>query len=576
VSSPESPQRFVTPVRASRLIAGVAFATALFSCSASRPVEIRVALADSVDSSDVKYIEVGAFPSASCAALRATLSGGIPEGSARRYVWSPGDTPPSVVDLPPGRVAFAALAKSEGCGVLAFGCTDVEVARATTEVSIPTSSSDDPGRGTCARGAACERARCVSRELERACSLTLVASGPLAPKLPRPDSDAPVNVPSPAIVASGDHFVLSYAEFTPGDGITPTLWSTTQALAPRGAALPADHQLLSGRCATLVQDDAVGLAGTGQGGLSILARNPCASGSSGADSGAAPRSGIDARFLGDDGLAVQGGYSILGQDLERVSLSHAKALAAGSKPNTFYGAARFASGVGLFRFEYANDVRFGTPKAVSFPGTYSQAWLASSSSAVAMAALAGSAGAIASRLSLFAWPRATVPTESTYTKPALRTLDEVRWASPVLLDSTLWLATGDTLGTRLRSFEFVAGELASRELLDVNPLAPSSLGDLAAVRYPSKAGAASARVFVATAEEGDIALRAFNVEGAQASLTQSVSLRALGTVLQAGARDGQVAVAATTDHVALVWATARTLRRDEPLGGYAMFSCIQE
>jgi hypothetical protein len=175
------------------------------------------------------------------------------------------------------------------------------------------------------------------------------------------------------------------------------------------------------------------------------------------------------------------------------------------------------------------------------------------------------------------WPMPNIPTQNVNVATAPKqTIVATKWASPYVSGARLWLATGDAVGTRLRSFSLDSAALTPGPIVDVNPLSSSARGDIAGAVYEKTDTAESlGRIFVATAEGADVTVRAFDIAGDNATLVRSVSLGALGPILRRGARDGQVAIAAGGDRVAVIWATSRALGRDEPLGGYAVLACAR-
>ena len=121
----------------------------------SLEVDVPSALAD-----QTTWIEVGVFGGTSCNTLLPMLPGGIPvEGATGRLAWERDKPAPTLGDLPKSRYAFAAVGKDANCGVIAAGCTDVDV---NVETSVAISLQPvNGGAAPCPAGARCLEARCI-------------------------------------------------------------------------------------------------------------------------------------------------------------------------------------------------------------------------------------------------------------------------------------------------------------------------------------------------------------------------------------------------------------------------------
>lgn len=538
----------------------------LFACPKAPEIPIQVILPKDV-AAEVQFLELGAFKGVSCSTIRPLAEKGIPEGAAARLAWSVTAPAPGIGTLPHEKYAFVALGKSERCAVVALGCVDIDLADVDT-LSVATSALPEP-QGACKSETVCALGRCLPSGEPGGCSLSLVGSGPLSPKLGSTGvgpTSISVAATSPGVGVVGDKFVVGYTEMASASALDSVLWATTQTLQSNGAANPADPQQLLEHCGDAPQTDAVGLFGRNDDGLFVLARNPCAG-----DAGAAGLSGLDVRRVDSLGRGVPGGYSVLGQDLPRVALSHAKSIAQGVSATNFLIAATLPTGATLFRIEKpeTGPPVFGRPARIDIPGAATESWVASSGDLVSFLTLSP-----AGELGSYAWTLGQAPTSPETVGDARTRISGVTWASPLVDGTRVWVATGDAGGTRLRSFEGVA--LGNAQTVDVNPLATSLHGDIARLSYPQTEQAeALTRIAVATAEAGDVAIRVFDTVGANASLRSAVSLSSLGHIVQKPVRDGQVTIAAAGDRIAVVWVTARTLAKDDPLGGYAILSCTR-
>jgi hypothetical protein len=539
----------------------------LTGCRKSAPLAFRVSLPPEAKDT-AKFIEIGAFQNLTCATVGRSIAGGIPEGASARVAWATSGVSGALGDLPSGNYAFAALAKSGTCTVVAAGCTEIAL-KDSTNVAVRTEAVTG-GAGTCETDARCTVGRCVPTATAGECSMVLLGAGPLAPKLGS-TLDAHVQVASPAITAKEDGFLVGYTEFVANAESDAIVWASALPIGFNGAPGPADHQILEQRCRSSPQVDSVGLAlspASEAVSLFALARNPCATG--------AATGGVDARALQRDGTGIEAGYSILGNSLDSVALSHAKSTTnanATTKPNDFFVTSTLKSDALLFRVNYVGKtLKFGAPPTILFPGAYGGAWVASSDAALALLLLGK--GPAPSSLAVHAWPLAQVPSVTPYTAVPQQTIKDTVWASPAFASSRLWIATGDARGTRLRSFRLNASALQPGPVTDVNPLQVSPLGDLAVLRYEKTSELPEQqRAIVATGELGDVNLKVFDLKDDKATLLRAISLASLGISGQKGARDAQVSVAAAGNRVAVVWVTAHDLEPDDPLGSYAVFSC---
>ncbi len=251
------------------LIVALAFGAA---CKGKPQIGLDITLPSSA-ANDVEWFEVAAYRDARCAALLPMLGDGVPDGASTRVAFRRQDKEtPRIGDLPRGSYAFAAVARGDDCGVLATGCTEVDLPD-TTSVAVDMKATKDKS-GACEPGASCQAARCVpaNNNADKAvganCSLELLGAGPLA----NPVGGGGTLVSAPAISATPSGFVIVYREIDP-NGATARV--TVLPVDPAGGALDPARPQLKGRCANSNEYDGVGLVMNGEAGEIVLARSAC-------------------------------------------------------------------------------------------------------------------------------------------------------------------------------------------------------------------------------------------------------------------------------------------------------------
>ena len=219
------------------------------------------------------WLEIGAYQGTSCGAIAPMLANGVPDAATAHAAFRR-DAPatPTFGGLDGGSYAFAAVARSDDCGVLASGCTEVDVADTRSVVialaATPTRS------GACGTGAVCRAARCVPANdvkdpsVGAQCSLQLLGAGPLANAV----GGGGTKVSAPAIAATPSGFLVAYREIDP-NGIAARV--TLLPIDGSGGALEPARPLLRGRCADADESDGIGLLMNGAAGQLVLARPAC-------------------------------------------------------------------------------------------------------------------------------------------------------------------------------------------------------------------------------------------------------------------------------------------------------------
>lgn len=496
------------------------------------------------------WIEIGAFPDG-CPAV-GLLAGGLPpSGLAARVAYAAG-TPIAMGKLDTGRYGFAAIARRDDCGVVAAGCTNVDVSHAR-DIQITLDDQSTPDASACTTGLVCSGARCVpptsgdDPNAGAGCSMVLVGAGPL------PDSlDGGPFVTAPAIVslASGG-FLIAYAEYLDADGTTRL---TLQPIDTGGGALPPNQQTLDGHCAGQTKVDATGLTMNANGGLAVISRPPCMG-----------QSGFELFPLDATGSVIKRNVFLNATTAPTITLS-THALAPATNPTHFLLAANVSSVASLFTTDGAvvNPqllVPFGTAQDAT-------ARIARTTSALAVEVdgpSVGDAGLPGVVARLYLVNGATDP--STLGAP----VDQVPVSITALtvLGSRAYLVTngaGKGEDVALRGYDLGA------------TTEPVVSGGFAALKTTSlvalDAAASQNRLFCAFEQQDSVAIGVIDGAGSTSpQLLRRVDL-ASDIRIPKSAHDGPIAIAATESFVAITWVSHKDALADgEAVGGYAVFAC---
>lgn len=569
---------------AALLVAALAFG----ACGRSSDMGIELAIARDLRAGTV-WIEVGAFPGASCQALTLMLEGGIPDGADARIAFKPEDNKvPKMGDIPSGPHAFGVVGRGETCEVLFVGCGEANVGK-DDRVRVPTRAA--AGKGACRPGSVCDTGRCIPANdnadpsIGAGCSLELLGAGPLPSPLPGGQSF--VSAPVIAPVAGG--FVVAYREVDPGGGNARV---TVQIVDPAGGALPPAIFPLPGRCTTSEESDGIGLVMNGGDGLLTSARSAC-------DGGEAQLELLRFALNGDQ---AQASGPLL-------------ATPAGPGPLLFSpvrsAAKRGSAGIAAFVQEGEAIVATIDPSAGITPpsGTFggsppmTGAWVATSNELLALLSVGTGptgpdvnapppvdAGADGGTDAGEPTPTPTPDIEGSSMRllmlPASQSLDLLNGAQalprrPIVFPGT-WASLA-VIGKRVivlsdASEEGVGRTATYRAFDDGNDLPASENGVAAEGTGDATAGDVAIQgdlAFFAVLKPGAITLSAF--EGAATRLNEKrvVSFASEPRIpAVVGVRDGRVALTANENgRVAVVWTTATELGADDSTGGYAVFAC---
>jgi hypothetical protein len=542
------------------------------ACKESRQVGLDITLPRELVDTTV-WFEIGAFKDASCDALNPMLANGVPEGSTARLAFRRTEpSSPKFGDIPNGRYAFGAVARSDDCTVLALGCTEEDVNEADSIV-VAMSASREP-TGKCAEGATCQAAKCLPANnnsdpsVGAGCSLELLGAGPLLAAV----GGSGTALSAPAIGVTPTGFVVVYRESEPG-GIAARI--TIMPIDFSGGAFPfageAERPIQKGLpkpCADANETDGVGLVVDGEDAMMALAKPPCEGNSPELQLvtfKTAPTPEI-AKFL----------VSVSPTGV-RVTLGSSKAAAM----RTTGALVTFTEG-GVGRIANMDPVHGIIAPNGSFGGSsgITDTWIAANEKVLALLAAgkgdgtapSSEAGAPAgeSTLRLLMLPPNTgIDTINAQTSsPRAPIVFPGEFASIAALGGRV-LVMSDGTGPG-RSVTYRAFDLSSDSPADTNGFSVDGDGKVTA----GDVALAGDRAYFATLKEGGISLHVFANATTKLTPLRSVlfarepRISAINTV-----RDGRVAVAATENRVAVTWTTAKILGSNDPTGGYAVFGC---
>lgn len=529
-------------------------------------VGLTLSLARSV-AGEAKWYEVGAYRTGSCALVTPMLSGGVPEGATARLAFQPDDTdPPSFGRIPNDRYAFAAVARNATCGVIAQGCSELDVGGAS-QVVIALDATDQ-ATGACSAGTVCQAGKCVppvangDPSVGAACSLELLGAGPLATSL----SGMGTIVSAPAVAAIANGFVIGYREVSPtSTGARITLLTLD---ASGGAAAPL-QPTLPNPCADTLEFDGVGLvAGTDGKGLLALSKAAC--------------SETEPPELQLLNFTPQGTGAFIvskNQNASRSVLGAARAAA--SRPD---GNVVVFAGGGTGNIALMDAAKGIVPPNGTFGGQgVTDAWVAASDRVLALLA-AGKGEAPTTDDAGTGTAPGNDSTLRLSILPVNTAIDAiVNPSTPVapIVFPGVWASVAATAGRVIVFSDSSGGRSVNYRAFDQGGSTTPFDFNGFSVEGDSKVTAgdvaiANNRAYFATLKQGAISLDVY--ANATTTLTplrsaffgRETRISAVNLV-----RDGKVAVAATDTRVAVVWTTAQSLLSNDVTGGYAVFACAQ-
>jgi hypothetical protein len=466
------------------------------------------------------------------------LGGGIPTaGTIARVAFQKGDSsPPAIGALPKGSYAFAAAARGTDCGVLAVGCTEVDLTEAR-DISISLGDTTAPA-GACVAGETCSAGRCVPTTtpgdptLGAGCSMDLVGAGPLGDPL---ELSGTVVASSPALAVTETGFLVAYREYDPVQGAARL---TVAAVDPGGSLTIAPQTMLSAQCSNQDESDGVGLDYLGGAGVVVSARPACSGQPAGLD-------GLQVDSAGN----VKNSAFTSQTDKPTLARVHAVALTGSSSGWLALVDKGVASVVAL-----SGLAAQGSP--MKFGGA-SQTFAQVAATAQTLALLAGDGTKVTVQLG----------------------------ASPAdggSAGSTVNGSWGALAAQAARAFVLTdggpSGQPVAYNAFDVGGSAPAASANFAVPGQGPVAGGDVAlhgdRVMFAAEQLGAVSVAVYDHASTKPTPLRSILLSSdVRIPAQTHVRDGLVSIAASDSRVIVAWVTAGNLAPDDPLGGYALFAC---
>jgi hypothetical protein len=568
--------------RWARLAAGVLgsaiIATFAFACRKNPNVSFEVDYPSDVSGTAV-FVEVGAYPGASCSTLTPQAIGGLPQGYASRIAFRLDDkVRPSMGDLPKKQYAFVGTARDQNCGVVAYGCVSSDVG-GTSSVVLNLQDTQST-LGTCSADAVCQDAVCVTSpdktnpSLGTGCSLQMIGSGPLGQRILDGDSFADETIGSPGVVATPTGFLVAYREV---EQLTGNARITTMSIDPGGGS-PGPSSAGIVRCENDDENDGIGVALSGSLGLVGVSRHPCPGKTGGID-----YIGLDS--MGNLGTKVATVYNT-NQPMDFVTMSYGKSMAPAT--SGVYDVTYIEDGQALFAQTTVSRIDVpptenakrapllssgalethvaSSDKLVAFltrsNGTSGGGESGDASSMVSMEGGGGGGGGGGSTLHL----QITTPdaTPDTFTTPDATDIPGVWGSLAASGENVAVLTNGADNPLQLYVFNQNRTMLANAGI-PMNAPDPVLYADIAYVNN---------RILIAAARPGTISLLAFTSAADAGGQLPEIVLDADPRVPDLRSyRDGHIAIAASTNRVIVVWTIATALTGSDATGGYALFAC---
>jgi hypothetical protein len=534
--------------------AAALFQSGAVACS---PPNVTMALSIPSDVIDqTTWIEIGAFPNG--CPDPGTLAGGLPpSGLADRVAFAASGDSIGMGNLASGRYGFAAIARRADCGVLAAGCTTVDVSSARA-IDISLDDNAAPDASACTNGLVCNGARCVppasgtDPSAGAGCSMVLVGAGPLPDAL---DGGPFVTAPGIVPLANGG-FLIAYMEYLDVDGTTRL---TVQPIDAGGGALAPNQQTLDGHCAGQSKLDAAGLAMATTGGLVVLSRPPC----NDPDAGSTP-SGFELFPLDPTGNVLK--RNIFQNATSPTVALSTHALTPSAAPG-FLLATNVNSAATLLhtpdgaKFVAQTTTAFGTPQDTTARVVRTTGGITAVEVDGPSVADAGLSGNVAR---VYLTSAGADPTS--LGNPVHQVQASV--TALTVVDKRAFLITNGA----------GKGEDVALRGYDMGTQGPVVSGGFSAALTTSvlalDAAGAQNRVFVALEQQDSVGIAI--IDGASSTSPQLLRRVDLASDIRIpkSAHDGPLAIAATATRVAITWAAHKDALSDgEAVGGYAVFAC---
>lgn len=553
----------------------VAIAVSVIACRKNPTVSFEVDVPGGLADQAV-WVEVAAYPGASCSTLGPQAAAGLPQGYAARIAFRL-DAPsrPTMGDIPRKSYAFLGTVRDQSCGVVGLGCVTVDVG-GSNDVIVPIQATgQNPAPGTCDKDATCQDAVCVSStdgtnpSVGSGCTLQMIGSGPLGGRYLDGDTLADEYIGAPAVVATPTGFLVAYREMATqlGKGRVRTL-----TIDPGGGTKGATANEVP-RCTGDDEHDGVGLGLAGSVALLSMSRHLCSG----------KNAGVDYISL-DPGGAV-GGYTAVfdPKNPDRtVELSYGKTVAPSSVKGV-YDVVYMQNGDAIFaqtKVGALADKPIEDPTRIPLfttGGPYTLAHVASSDKIVAFLTRSASAapppeeggvsegGAPGETATLHLQIVTAGTSPASFGLQAATDIQATWGAIAAYSDKVAVLTPGTEQPLALRIYGTTSRTLLARTELVTIGADPYLDGDVAFV---------DGRVLIAASRPGSISLLALTRGADAGGLLPELLLEQDPRVPDLRAyRDGHVAIAASSTRVLIAWTTATQLTGSDPTGGYALFAC---
>jgi hypothetical protein len=548
-------------LRASRGLLTVTLASSMVGaqCRPNDRVSFEIGLPGALDA-QAQWMEIGVIDGPCPSAIQ--LAGGIPRsGTLTRIAFARADSnPPLVGDLKKAPYAFAAVARGNDCGIVATGCTIVDLTKAK-DVNIQLAATQQPS-AACSAAETCVEAQCVpaiangDTSLGARCSMQLVGAGPLGDPLVLYGSDV---VSAPALVATESGFLVAYREYDPNAGSARL---TLAAIDSGGGLTIAPPTMLAGQCSGAQETDAVGLAYLAGTGVVVSARPQC---------GGQQPGGLDALQVDASGKVT--GSAFNGSLGLAPTLSNAHAVARAGASSGWValldqGAAQVVALSGV-------NVQ-GRPSGFGGPPPETLAQVAATDQIIAL---------LTARAATSTVDDGGGPAEAAAPPPALRLLLSASSSpgdagAPYVLPGTWGAVAAEGGRAFVLSDSPGDGTTFTWTAVDIGAPGPAASDSYAPNGQGHVLGGDVAfhgdRAMVAAEQPGSIAVVVYDHASTTPAILRTLLLSDDPRVPpQMSVRDGRVAIAASDSQVAVTWVTATNLGLNDAVGGYAVYACSQ-
>jgi hypothetical protein len=502
-----------------------------------------------------KWLEIGVIDGACPAATQ--LAGGIPRsGTVTRVAFPKGDTsPPSLGNLARASYAFAAVARDANCGIVATGCSVVDLAK--SKAVTVTLAGTQRATGACVAGEQCAYGECLPTRgsndptLGAGCSMQLLGAGPLGDPFVLNGGDV---VSAPAVVATEKGFLLAYREYDVSGGRARM---TLAAIDDGGGLTLASPTMLPAQCPGQLETDAIGLAYESAGGVAVSARPGCPG-----QQGALDAFAVDA--TGAVGQSVSNASFGPGPTLSNAHSVSLTGAASGWVALLESQSAEVAALSGL--------TTQGGPTPFGGPPPQTLAEVVATDRMVALLSASGAAGGGFDGGA----PDATVPPSTL--SLFLTASPSADAGAPVRIPGDWGALTAQAGRAFVLSGAVGGSSSVVWAAVDLGAAAPAA-ADAVALPGPGAAlGGDIAlhgdRLMLAVEQPGAVAVAVYDHASTMPTPLRYLLLSDDPRIPpQSSVRDGRLALAVSDSRVAVVWVTAANLGPNDAVGGYAVYAC---